>query len=144
MISYFEMIVAIVISIWWPILTKWIQFWEWTHLNGGIPKEFYKCVSCMKSISLWEAAKLWPLWPIRFKVAKIMCFEQYVKNDVNLGVGLETLEALTRVNVMVRYVICCHSGSKSLSVSIRSHYRVENRSHPISTCNDLMPKVFSY
>jgi len=46
-ISCFEMIVAIITSAWWPILTKWIQFWEWTHLNGGIPKEFYKGVSCM-------------------------------------------------------------------------------------------------
>ena len=72
-----------------------------------------------------------------------MCFEQYKMNDVNLGEGPETLEALTRVNVMVRYVICSHPGSKSLSVSIRSHYGVENESHPISTCNDLMLDVFS-
>ena len=64
-------------------------------------------------------------------------------NDVNLREGPKILEALTRVNVMVRYVICSHLGSKSLSVSVRSHYEVENRSHPISTCNDLMPDVFS-
>ena len=49
-----------------------------------------------------------------------MYFGQYVKNDVNLGEGRETLEALTRVNVMVYYVICSHPGSKSLSVSVRS------------------------
>ena len=55
-----------------------------------------------------------------------MCFGQYEKNDVNQGEGLETLEALTRVNVMVRYVICSHPGSKSLSVSVRSHYGAEN------------------
>ena len=62
-----------------------------------------------------------------------MCFEQYENNDVNLGEGLETLEALTRVDVMVRYVRCSHPGSKSLSVSVRSHYGVENRSHLINT-----------
>ena len=72
-----------------------------------------------------------------------MCFGQYEKNDVNLGEGPETLEALTRVNVMVRYVICSHTRSKSLSMSVRSHYRVEKRSHPVSTCNALMPDVFS-
>jgi len=69
-----------------------------------------------------------------------MCFGQYEKNDVNLGEGPETLETLTRVNVMVRYVICSHPGSKSLSVSIRSHYGVD----PISTCDELMPEVFLY
>ena len=67
----------------------------------------------------------------------------YEKNDVNLGEGPETLEALTRINVMVRYVLFSHPGSKSFSVSVISHYGVENRSHPISTCNDLMPDVFS-
>ena len=68
-----------------------------------------------------------------------------MKNNLALGdKSGETLEALTRVNVMVRYVMCSHLGSKSLSVSIRSHYGVENRSHAISTCNDLMPEVFSY
>jgi len=72
-----------------------------------------------------------------------MCFGQYEKNDVNLGEGPETLEALTRVNAMVRYVICSHPRSKSLSVSVRSYCMVENRSHPISNCNDLMPDVFS-
>ena len=77
-------------------------------------------------------------------MAKIMCFRQYEKNDVNLGEGPKTLEALTRVDVMVRYVICSHPGSKSLSVSVRSHYGVENRSNTISTSNDLMPEVFSY
>jgi len=76
-------------------------------------------------------------------MAKIMCFGQYEKNDVNLGEGPKTLEALTRVDVMVRYVRCCRPGSKILSVSVRSHYGVENRSHSISTCNDLMPDVFS-
>jgi len=50
-----------------------------------------------------------------------MCFGQYEKNDVNLGEGPETLEALTRVDVMVRYVRCSHPGSKSLSVRVRSH-----------------------
>jgi len=54
-------------------------------------------------------------------------------NDVNLGEGPETLEALTRVDVMVRYVRCSHPRSKSLSVSDRSHYGVENRYGPIST-----------
>ena len=49
-----------------------------------------------------------------------MCFGQYEMNDVNLGEGPETLEALTRVDVMVRYVRCSHPGSKSLSVSVRS------------------------
>ena len=73
-----------------------------------------------------------------------MCFGQYDMNDINLGEGPETLEALTRVDVMVRYVICSHPRSKSLSVSFRSHYEVENRSHPISNCDDLMPEVFSY
>ena len=72
-----------------------------------------------------------------------MSFGQYEKNDVNLGEGPETLEALTMVNLMVRYVICSHPGSRSLSVSVRSHYGVENRSHPISTCNGLMADVFS-
>ena len=72
-----------------------------------------------------------------------MCFGQYKKNNVNLGKGPKTLEALTRVDVMVRYVIRSHLGSKSLNVSDRSHYGVENRSHPISTYNDLMPDVFS-
>ena len=76
-------------------------------------------------------------------MANIMCCGQYDMNDVNLGGSPKTLEALTRVNVMVRYVICSHPGSKSLSVSIRSYYGVENRSHPISTYNDLMPDVFS-
>ena len=42
-ISCFEMIVAISISAWWPILIKWKRFWEWTRLNGGIPKELKKC-----------------------------------------------------------------------------------------------------
>ena len=65
-------------------------------------------------------------------MAKIMCFEQYEMNDVNLGEGPKTLEALTRIDLMVRYVRCSYPGSKSLSVSGRSHYEVENRSHPIS------------
>jgi len=73
-----------------------------------------------------------------------MCFGQYKKKDVSLGEGSETLEALTSVNVMIQYVICSHPGSKSLSVGVRSHYGVENRSHPISTCGDLMSEVFSY
>ena len=47
-ISCFEIIVAITISAWGPILIKGKQFWEWTRSNGGIPKEFYKGVSCMK------------------------------------------------------------------------------------------------
>ena len=72
-----------------------------------------------------------------------MCFGQYEKNDVNLGEGPETLEALTTVNVMVRYVIYSHPRSKSLSMSVRSYYGVENRSQLIRTCNDLMPDVFS-
>ena len=50
-----------------------------------------------------------------------MCFGQYEKNDVNVGEGPETLEALMRVDVMVRYVICSHPGSKSLSMGIRFH-----------------------
>ena len=46
---------------------------------------------------------------------------------------------------MVRYVICSHPGSKSLSVSVGSHYGVENSSHQKKApCNDLMPEVFSY
>jgi len=72
-----------------------------------------------------------------------MYFRQYEKNDVNLGEGPKTLEALTRVNVMVWYVICSHPESNSLSMNIRSPYGVENRSHPINTYNDLMPDVFS-
>ena len=73
-----------------------------------------------------------------------MRFGQYERNYVNLGEGPKTLEALTRVNVMVRYVVCSDPGSKGLSVSVKSHYAVENRSHPISTNNDLMPEVFSH
>ena len=80
-----------------------------------------------------DTTKLLAIMAIRFKVAKIMCFGQYEMNDVNLGEGPETLEALTRVDVMVRYVRCSHPRSKSLSVSDRSHYGVENRYGPIST-----------
>jgi len=57
-ISCFKMIVAIIISVWWRISTKWIQFWEWTWLNGGIPKEFYKGVSCMKQDFTVRGSKL--------------------------------------------------------------------------------------
>ena len=52
----FEKIVATTINAWWPILIKWKQFWEWTRLNGGIPKEFYKGVSyTLNDFTIWNA-----------------------------------------------------------------------------------------
>jgi len=42
-----------------------------------------------------------------------MCFGQYEMGNVNLGEGLETLEALTWVDEMVRCARCSYPGVRA-------------------------------